>query len=228
MSEDFKSLQPWMRPFPAVKDIFAADVAKHAEHLQPVLSIDAVHVDPDWQGLMHFILPREPYEGLLGEQGAAYYQGYCQLNWIAFQREADGRYRFLGDWRYFHMEQGGDSSLAQHYADTEKSLTQTKQFFEQHGFLNPWNQTDNPVEWIEDIGGIATDGNWTAWDFPVEQEQDPNDEYQSYAYPLTHDGRRFRYVGCLQGFCYRENAPDGVLLFYDPAEEIILTTFDWT
>ena len=41
------------------------------------------------------------------------------------------------------------------------------------------------------------------------------------AWPLTKDGRRFFYIGCLAGYAYREGAADGILLFFDPVHRAV-------
>jgi hypothetical protein len=238
--EATKLVGDWMRPFPDVQDVFAGEVAKHDRHFQALLSIEAKKIDPAWRGWLHFVTTKEPFECNVGEHTATWQDGYTRTNWIALKRDQDGRYTFIGDWRYFLLEHNDLKLLSncitrddmeKLYADAEANIANTKAFYAQHGILNPWGQKDNPVEWFEGLGGLAWDGNysWGEESFPIEREEgEGEDGPESYVHPMTHDGRRFRFVGWLAGFSYRDAAADGIMMFYDPAEDIVLFSFDWT
>ena len=225
--ESTEQVLPFMTPFPDVEDVFDGDIDAHARHLQPLLSVDLDAIDPGWSGKIHFVTPKEPYSGLVGEHTAKFHEYYTRENWIAFRVSGD-RYTFMGDFRYFFLEDGEDEEMEEHYHRVEKSLGKTRSFFEKHNILNPWGQTDNPCEWFEEMGGKPGYGNWSdITDFPVEMEEG-NDEDGDYVWPLTEDGRRFAYIGCVAGYAYRQGGANGILLFYDPVEKIALITFDWS
>jgi hypothetical protein len=222
--EPSENLDPGMIAFPDAQFVFARDAAAHRAVLQPLLSIEASMIDPNWNGKLHFVTPFEPYDGLLGSDTKAFHSGYCTENWIAF-RVRDSKYEFMGDFRYFRINAEPSDFLRADYAEKEKSYLETAKLFRVDGRLHPPGNRRISVEWVYDLGGDSEEGNWTAFGLPVER---PDGDEGATAYPLTHDGRRFRYVGCLTGFSYRKNCADGLLLFYDPKESIAVMTFEWT
>ncbi|QBH95394.1 hypothetical protein EKN56_02625 [Limnobaculum zhutongyuii] len=222
--QDVKDLLPFMTPFPSAEQVFAGDIKAHRRHLLPLLTLDLAAINPEWSGKIHFISPKEPYEGMIGGRTTEYHDYYNRENWLAFRLEND-RYTFLGDFRYFYLEGREDSDLAEYYEDGEQGLEKAKAFYLQHGMLNPWDQTDNPQAWVDDIGSEPSVGNWCDG-FPLEYETGSDGDEN--AYPLTEDGRRFHLIGWLASYSYCDTGADGVLLFYDPVDKIVLFTFDWT
>jgi hypothetical protein len=214
------ALEPHMKAFPAPEEVFAGDVAAHRKVLQPLLSIDASAVDPSWSGKLHFVTPIEPYDGLLGEDADDYYKDSVQLNWIAF-RVSESKYEFLGDFRYFAINRDPDQFLTDVYIDKEASYAESKRYFAETGELRAPLNREMAVEWFDQIGGDAYDGNWAAFGLEVDAED-------GMAHPLTPDGRRFRLVGALTGFHYRKECADGILLFFDAKTSTAVLTFDWT
>jgi hypothetical protein len=250
---DYKTLQSWMRPFPEPKDVFAGDVKEHAKHLQPVLSIEASQVDPTWEGWFHFVIPREPYCGRLGDFGEDYYEysdtNICLPDFISFQRHPDGRLQFLGDWRFFMLGPGPittefapnldvdfDKShydaLVERYKKTELSLNATKAFFKQHGILNQYGHADSPDAWLSYTGYLAFKGHWLRLCpdavFPNEEDDGEGPVGEgSFVHLLTPDGRRFRHVGLLPASNYIEGGPNNVSMFYDPVASLVLFSLVW-
>ena len=53
--------------YPDAQEVFVADQQELAEHLLPLLSIDANLINPGWSGRLHLLSPIEPDEGLVGE-----------------------------------------------------------------------------------------------------------------------------------------------------------------
>ncbi len=220
--ESTQKILPFMTPFPAAADVFSGDLVRHQRHFQPLLSIDLSALNPDWSGKIHFVTPKEPVEGLVGQTTKEHHDYYNRENWVAFRLEND-RYTFMGDFRYFALENGPDAEIEQHYRETDESLAKTQAFYREHGILNSWSQTDNPCEWFDELGGEPWAGNWADMgDFPLAVTDGDK------AHPLTEDGRPFLYIGWLAGYSYRDGGADGILLFYDPVEKIALLTFDWT
>lgn len=225
----YEELQPFMTPFPVADDVFADPVNEHRKVFQPVMSIDASTVDPSWSGRLHFVIPLEPDDGLVGEQSEKHYTDYCVMNWVAFEVRGS-RYRFLADFRYFRINSDelrpeDRDYLQSDYDRKEASLEETKGFFEQTGELRTPVNREKSVGWLDCLGGEVGEGNWTAYGLSVKTSSDDEGEFVR---PLTMDGRTFRFVGSLTGWNYRDNAPDSVLLFYDPNTSIAALTFDWT
>lgn len=131
----------------------------------------------------------------------------------------------MGDFRYFEINASPSESLQTDYQEKEKSYLETVQLFRADQLLHPPRNRSAAVEWVDELGGDCYAGNWTSFGLPVEYSRNGD---VSSALPLTHDARRFRYVGCLKGYRYRKNCADGLLLFYDPKDAVALMTFDWT
>lgn len=104
MIEDIVTPQPGLKVYPPDTDVFAEPDAALARHLHPLVSIDLATVDPSWQGWIHLLSPVEPYDGLVGQDTAAYHNDYLRANWIGFRLDDNNRYTLLGDPRYFYLE----------------------------------------------------------------------------------------------------------------------------
>jgi len=232
MGEDLDRtvLPDGMIAFPDPAAVFSGDVAAHRRVLQPLASIPADWADRSWRGMLHFVAPIEPYEGLLGEETTEFHSGYCRTNWIGFRVES-GKYTFLGDFRFFRINKtfDGEHALANkqywedYYSKTEASFAEVKANFERTGKLHRRNYRPSP--WLTTLGGESAAGNWAS-DRRVETVV--GRDGREVAFPLTEDGRRFRFVGEVRGGAFRKNGADGVLLFLDPETQIALLTFEWT
>ncbi len=104
---------------------------------------------------------------------------------------------------------------------------------------------------VGDLGGQSVETNWTGG-FPIAIRSQPKKEENPFklppifkkhkisievveigaglpvAVPLTEDGREFVYVGCFELGTYLNEADGGMLAFYDPQDQVLLTTFDWS
>jgi len=80
----------------------------------------------------------------------------------------------------------------------------------------------------ESFGGRPFDQNWAhCSSFPLvtDKEDVVGQSFpDQFHYPLTEDGRRFRYIGYVGAFDWVCT----IHLFYDPVEQRALQTFDWT
>ena len=242
ITRDLGELQPFLRPLPTVEECFVGDLAQYDRYFVPLLSVEANIIDPDWKGLLHFVTPKEPEDCLVGEWTKEFHSGYNRTGWVAFKRTQD-RYTFLGDWRFFEWSDAGKNqpSLEEHYAKVDTSLAETRANFARLGLLSQYGKSRN---WYEQLAGEPEASNWcnNAKEISIEYVRAPSIKYgekhsgvggfhdvaYEIAYPLTHDGRRFRYVGWLQGFNYHSGGADGVLLFYDPQEEVALIAMNYT
>lgn len=119
----------------------------------------------------------------------------------------------------------------------------------------PWTGNDEEdvlLSLVGGLGGQSVETNWASTDFPLSvrpQPIDPEDvksaeelsktlanlgitvEYNPglpLASPKTEDGREFIYVGCFEMGTYVGEADGGMLAFYDPVDQLLLTTFDWS
>ena len=234
MNKRFQSL----KLAPAVEDIFARP-DYHRAYLLPLLSLDLADVFDDLSGPIHFIDPIEPYDGCLGEMTSAFHSYYCRENWISF-RLKDGRYDCEASENFFEktylkthpvpasihesVRAGWVAAVEEHYRKRRAKYDKWREVvavdldaaLSDHGI-----QSDN-------FGGRPYDANWSNMDtFPlaVDKIDVPGETLpDTFCYPLTEDGRRFRYVGFVESFDWR----CAIHLFYDPVEQRALQTFDWT
>jgi hypothetical protein len=233
-----------LRPCPAASDVFAPDQAFLARHLHPLVSVDLGAVNPAWSGWLHLLSPLEPAEGLVGEATEAFHSELLLANWIGF-KVVDGRYRLLGDPRYFLLEnaagdipepyEGAREELEQHYEEQERSYNASRDYFLRTGKLvrldeegQPQYGSEDPSPWVDALGGTAEYGNWVSTvAFPVEEHQDKSRDTCA-VWPMSPAGHRFHHVASVPGWHYRTSGADSILLFYEPVEGLALLTFDWT
>jgi hypothetical protein len=218
---DIDTVHPWMRPFPALEDVFETVTDDIRELYLPIISIEARNVDPSWTGLLHVVMPVEPCEGGLGEYSSEQYENhYCRHNLIGFQRTAIGRYAPLADPLFFAINCArknrgaflrGEANartemhyLKQFYAQVHDSFAKARAKFSETGQL--LTVLDKPEVWFWQLGGQAS---------PLALQEFPANQ------PLTPDGRQFRFVGCLNAHAFRRHAADGYFMFYDPESEIV-------
>ena len=104
-------------------------------------------------------------------------------------------------------------ALRQYYADVERTFEQWRQ------------RLPRDTPYLLKVGTDPVDENWSSGAKDIEHSV--NSKGTRVAYPLTEDGRRFRFVGEVGGYRFHANGPDGVLLFYDPQTQVALLTFEW-
>ncbi len=242
MIENITEVTPFLRPFPDPSEVFCEPASQYAKHMHPLVSVDLSAIHPQWNGWIHFVSPLEPYEGCIGDATAPYHNAYLRANWIAFKRE-DGRYRLLGDFRYFLLENSPDdpevkelyeghrADLEAHYAEQQASYEAKKACFLQHGALyHTWAQAQadgtyakkDQINLIDQLGGKTGNRNWVSTsDFPVKIHDEDSR-------PITPDGRCYEFIGYVAGYNYRQDGADAIVLFYDPQTDVALLTFDYT
>lgn len=212
-----------------------------AKYMFPLLSFELSDVFEDLSGPIHFIDPIEPYDGCIGGFTAEHHSYYCRENWISFKVK-DGLYDFEGPEDYFAKAywKTHDVPDSVHASVREDWKTAVDDFYvERAANYNNWraalskdlgaNLRDHGVR-RDNFGGRPWDANWVhTVDFPMVaqdgmMELDGEPLPNTFHYPLTEDGRRFRYVGFVESFDWR----CAIHLFFDPEERRALQTFDWT
>ena len=211
----------------------------HARYLLPLMSLELSDVFDDLSGPIHFINPIEPYDGCIGEFTEPYRTYYCRDNWISFKLK-DGLYECEAPEAFF----------AKHYYEThpfaddvnprliERQVEDLNAHYHKtRAEYAEWRQTlsqdlDAALDRLEirpeSFGGRPFDQNWAhCSSFPLvtDKEDVPGRSFpDQFHYPLTEDGRRFRYIGYVGAFDW----VCAIHLFYDPVEQRALQTFDWT
>lgn len=112
------------------------------------------------------------------------------------------------------------------------SFASARADFPKHGVLVRHNYSASLEEvleyqtaYVEQWGMDLTAGNWAYHeDFPIVLL--PDAEMPEEAYPLTEDGRPFRFVASVPGWHYRGEGADSILLFFDPETRTALLTFE--
>ncbi|MDO5099280.1 MAG: hypothetical protein Q4D85_11095 [Corynebacterium sp.] len=242
------NLESHLHPFPNPEDVFAGsetDIARAGRVLLPLISIDLRAIDSEFPQTVHLLSPVEPEWGELGESTQQYHTKYGCQNWLGFKLDSDNRYEFLGDWRLFEVyspdaEIAENPDLADLYDDVHESYRARKTYFDSFGTLAfvdtvseaAHEQHDlNPPAWLDMWAEEPGGGNWTTNDaFPtvtIPASNPAADEWPTHTYPVTDDGRRFRFIAAVAGSNYSCHGADAVLLFFDPETSIVLLTFDW-
>lgn len=223
MKGDVLSVEPWMRPFPRLEDVFETVTDDIRELYLPAVSIEASVVDPSWSGPLHFVMPVEPFDGGLGEYASKTQKNhYCCHNRIGFRRLASGRYQPLADPLFFTINCARKNrglfltepqlnrretlrEAEDFYKAVHASFAEAKVHFAATGHLP--ETFGKPSPWIFDLGGDAPANALQA--FVPERR------------PLTPDGRAFTFVGDLNTYAFRRNGSDAYYMFYDPVDEIV-------
>lgn len=229
----------WFRLFPEAEDVFADNVDRHAEFLLPFVSVDVEGLPP-----LHFVVPIEPYDGVVGETTDEHHTYYCRPNQIAFHVEPDsGQYRFATDFRFFAAAEPIDAeaktsevsarkNLESHYAEIRQSFAAKRNRLRQRPPKRDW---PSPVAVI---GGQASAGNWSEHsDINLRRSEavqtwtglrgGPTAVFPT-ATPLAEDGTEFVYVGKFEPSVLIKRFGTTSLLFYSTSRKIALLTFDWS
>lgn len=211
----------------------------HANYFLPLLTLELSEIFDDLSGPVHFIDPIEPYDGCIGERTKESHSYYCRENWISFKVE-DGLYEFEGPEPYFEkvylkthpvpeaihesVREGWVEAVNEHY---QTRMAKYAKWKADRIEVNPELLKDHGIR-PDSFGGRPCDANWAHLsDFPLDTEKEVVPDHplpDQFHYPLTEDGRRFRYIGFVEAFDWR----CAVHLFYDPIEQRVLQTFDWT
>ena len=245
----------YFRPFPEAEDVFAEDVEEHARYLLPLASVNLAHLRPGWTGWIHLIAPIEPCSGIVGEYAECYETDWCKPNWLGYHMMRD-KCLLAADFRLFQMARGTDNNpyqkiidLKHHYKNAHLGYQRNKDTFSRLGHLPRLRYYPDPVvrasnneycELINDLGGKSLDGNWSCQsgedtiivlDGGVYIDDEGTD--WGVAIPQTPDGRDFEFIGRANAHEYTSwancmGAGTDTLLFYDPVDQIALTTFDWS
>ena len=202
-------------------------------YMLPLVSFDLSEVFDDLSGTLHFIDPIEPYGGFLGAASKSHHTYYCRENWISFKRD-NGLYIFEMTEAYFskvHFQTHPAPSSLPETARAKWTENIDAHYIRRTHEYAAWQNKpikDRKETLVLRLGGSPQDANWAhVSDFPlyvdsVETTDRPFPD--TYHYPLTEDGRRFRYIGSVEAFDWR----CVIHLFFDPIEQRALQTFDWT
>lgn len=253
-SEPIYAEENGIRMFPEAKDVFSRDVEEHAEYLLPVASVSLDRLFPDAVGRIHFIIPIEPVNGYgpPGERSLEYHSYLCRPNWLAYSLEED-KCKLACDFRYFHrlyykqyhpegVYRQEMREIEDHYKKVRSHFYAVKSHFAKHGWVHPDpDKWDGKVRSREDafplfyLGGTSFDSNWVdAPDgFPVSRYADGFEDRGEYfecdnVVPQTEDGRDFVHIGRIDMWDYIGHTNGSLVLFYDPENDIALTTVDWS
>lgn len=242
MRTDIKLPEPFLDVFPDASNVFVDPVDCYLKHLLPLVSVDLSSVDHSLSGKVHLVSPVEPTDGVIGEETRSFHTYYCRPNWIGFKLNELNKYELLGDFRFFERQHESDNAER-----TEELELQSVRFhaaydlaiqrFRHHGSLRffatgvdetPRTELE-PI--IDQLGGFTPRGNWQASsDFPLD-DSDPTN-----VVPLSMNGRRFQFIASATPWRYAQDdgssewmqfGADGILLFFEPVERIVLQTFEW-
>lgn len=230
--------------FPHPSTVFASEIEKHLQYFLPLASVDLSKIKPEWEDIVHFIVPIEPEDGVLGETTEEFYTYYSRDNWVGF-RNSERLCVFEGSWNLFVKD-----TIPDYYKAALDGFNVAKKHFNAHGALHIVDtnsdeegegfDSDEPLELVEQLGGECFDNNWANMgNFDISRtgnwvytDHDRAHDKKKVR-PLTEDGRPFEYIGVINASSYNMNEDADFtwadsLLFYDPVTKISLLTFDWS
>ncbi len=210
----------------------------HTQYFHPLLSLELSDIFNDLEGPIHFIDPIEPYDGYIGDYTKAFHTYYCRENWISF-KIVDGRYEFEGAEEFFEKSYWKThevpDTIHESVRDGWKEAV-NDYYLKKSAKYDEWraalvedmsaNLTKHEIK-RDHFGGRPHEANWICTEFPLsidKEDEKASGARKSFYYPLTEDGRRFRYIGFVEAFDWS----CAIHLFYDPKEKRALQTFDWT
>ena len=230
-----------LQVLPNIEDVFFDNIEKHSELLLPLLTIDLSEVDPTLSGVVHFILPLEPLD-TLGLETNKYHSYYSRCNWVAY-KVINGKCVLEPDFNFFQLEyvkshpdfkehfDGVDSYLNNLPETLAVEISKIKSNYQKmkSKYSNCLEQPNGLLKYFEDF---PEPYKYIDGSFPVRLNEGDNVNY-----PLTEDGRVFKYIGSIDvtDFTFYDenkkrvslNADFNIVLYYDPVEQIILNTFSY-
>lgn len=248
MPIDIMTPQPYLKVYPNPETVFGNSVTWCARHLLPLVSIELSSVNPSWSGWVHMINPCEPFEGTIGCMTQSYHSYYCRDNWIGFHLDKDNKYEWLGNWRYFLLENDLEdlpdmlagypkqTLIKEMQEDYERQYMVYKlakdnyaqqQLLYSPSYLDPESgvkkRPDKPERLIDQLGGGQSWGNWiSSSDMPLDKSNTDD------IVPVTPNGERFHFIAGVPAYHYCATGADWILLFYEPNTRTVLLTFDWS
>ena len=218
-------------PFPDAVDVFWSRPETHAKYLLPAGTLSLNQLSPNWEGLIHFVLPIEPVGGFgyLAENSTPYHNYYCRPNWFAYSLR-DSKAEFHADFRYFHSayyaahppldvcRQEELAILSSHYENAQHQFQTGRTYFRDHGALALFGRRF----FARNVGGSSLGAQWAnTTGFPISR-------YSNRELPRTEDGRDFVFVGEVEMWNYVPDSNGVLIVFYDHKEKLVLSTIDWS
>ncbi len=224
---------------PNPEEVFYENVEKHSQVLFPLLTIELNDIDSTLSGFVHFILPFEPND-TVGLETKKYHTYYSRCNWLAYKVQNDKcvlepsftflQFNYIKSHPDFKNHFGGvDSYIDNLSEDLNAELIEFKS-----NYLKIKNQyssySESPNKFLKYFDKFPEPFNDIDRTFPTKLNQTDNIDY-----PLTQDGRLFKYIGQLDVTdftfynenrkCVSFNADFNIVMYYDPVEQIVLNTF---
>lgn len=196
--------------------------------------------------------------GIPGERSMAYHNFLCRPNWLGYtlrgdkcESACDFRYfhkRYYAEHPPEGVYQDELNEMVDHYGRVRSRFAAAAEHFKKYGWLSSdpgnWNPSEPEpepddmvrVSLVRNLGGASYDGNWSSAyseGFPLSRYPDKLEDCGHFydcdrVLPQTDDGRDFVYVGEMEMWNYIGPTNGSLLLFYDPGQQIALTTIDWS
>jgi hypothetical protein len=224
---------------PNPEKVFFENIEKHSQVLFPLLTIELNDIEPTLNGLIHFILPFEPND-TIGLETNKYHTYNSRCNWLAY-RIKNGKCVLEADFNFLQFNYikshldfkdhfcGVDNYLSNLPKDLDEELIKLKSNYlkikEQYT-----SYSEVPNKFLKYFDKYPEPFNDIGSSFPSKINSADN-----IAYPLTEDGRVYKYIGQLDvtDFSFYDdnrklvslNADFNIVMYYDPVEQIVLNTF---
>ncbi len=67
----------YFQPFPTPESVFSKDVERHMNYFLPIATVSLSHINSKWSGKVHFVVPVEPWDGVVGEKTIKHHTFLC-------------------------------------------------------------------------------------------------------------------------------------------------------
>lgn len=240
--QNITTIQPYLTLLPENDAVFAPESSFLAKHLLPLVSIDLSVINPEWQGNIHLVNPIEPADSCIGDYTHEYHNEFAGENWFILQLNANNHYHWLGQQRYFILEnenhhelcfgqtQPHSEAMHQDYLEVKARFKETGQIISTANLnFNHQYNTQNAnilLNWIGGEFGFSNYVDTLAQYFDVRCVNRRTDDEEVHIY--NQQGRRYYFIACASGWQYCISGADDILMFYQPETKRVLFPFDWT
>ncbi|MDD7985461.1 hypothetical protein PQO01_20790 [Lentisphaera marina] len=243
----YKSHNKNLRIYPSPEDVFLSDIETHKKYLLPCSLLYLPSLDNSLDGYLPIIIPIEPEWGCVGYLTNDYHNYYSRENWIGYKIK-NGKCSFIGDFKFFHQSafENKPSLTEDEHSLLEGAITghpiilnsynlQKKRLTQLNFLSKILNKQNNPILFSRELDDNSSLGNWAQVEMPLSESAyiDSHGDRSYKRVPITQSGKEFIYIGTVETNNYVALSDDmyygtQMLIFYQPEEELMLTTFEYS
>lgn len=184
--------------------------------------------------------PIEPLDGHIGQRTSDYHTKYCGKNFYAFRLTDDNRYEFLAEEGYFERSQFHNYDIQKdddkYIREKIQSYLENKERFQETGQLTKkYGDTLEKQQFLDAFDGDVEGDNWCtsfeSWEHEDFGEYFPlKDSYYRYnndSMDIYCQEKPFFFIARTASYRWCTGGADGILMFYEPQNRIILFTLNF-